>query len=256
MKFFYLVLQITVLFSLAGCEKTVELQRNLAEADANEVIAELAEKQVKAEKRVDKNGVTILVKQSDMARSVRILNAAGLPRTTQATFGEVFQKEGMISTPMEERARYLYALSQEIEHTLSLIDGVIKARVHVVLPEKVAPGEPTLPSSAAVFIKHIDSLDPDIILPRIKKMVASSIPGLPVKNSNKLAVVFVPAKSYQAPPQPDAPPLPLLTIILILIGVFVVGGLVVAVVLTQTPLKNKLLASKTKSTELKVSDDP
>lgn len=182
---------------LVGCSEPVELQRGLAESDANEVIAELADKRVDATKMVGKEGVTVMVEKSDMAKSVRILTAAGLPRISQTTFGEVFRKEGMISTPMEERARYLYALSQELEHTLSLIDGVIKARVHVVLPEKISPGEPTLPSSAAVFIKHLESLDPDIILPRVKKMVASSIPGLNNKNSNKLAVVFVPTAPYQ-----------------------------------------------------------
>lgn len=193
MKKLYFVL----LLALMGCSKPVELQRNLAESDANEVIAELAEKHVKVQKRQDKEGVTILVEQDDMASSVRILAAAGLPRVAQTTFGEVFRKEGMISTPMEERARYLYALSQELEHTLSHIDGVIKARVHVVLPEKVAPGEPTLPSSAAVFIKHLESLDPDVILPRVKKMVASSIPGLSGKKKDKLAIVFVPSAPYR-----------------------------------------------------------
>ena len=56
--------------------------------------------------------------------------------------------------------------------------GVIVARVHVVLPEKVAPGEPLQLSSAAVLIKHQSILDPDVASPKIKRIVASSIPGL------------------------------------------------------------------------------
>ena len=249
------LVQITLLMLLTGCAEPVELQRNLAESDANEVIAELADKQVEASKRVDKEGVTILVDKADMARSVRILTSAGLPRIAQTTFGEVFRKEGMISTPMEERARYLYALSQELEHTLSLIDGVIKARVHVVLPEKVAPGEPTLPSSAAVFIKHIDTLDPDVILPRVRKMVASSIPGLNHKTHQKLAVVFVPTASYQpAAPLPDksAGTVKYLTIavVLLLLLVMFAGAL-----LTNPKLREKLLKQKSTSTEVAVQTD-
>lgn len=226
--------------ALAACSKPVELQRNLAEADANEVIAELAEKQVQADKIQGKDGVTVLVEQQDMARSVRILNAAGLPRVGQTTFGEVFRKEGMISTPMEERARYLYALSQELEHTLSLIDGVIKARVHVVLPEKIAPGEPTQPSSAAVFIKHVDTLDPDIILPRVRKMVASSIPGLHNKTKEKLAVVFVPAAAYVPPALIDEDEY---TVLLLSIGLAIacIVALGPVIVLSQPKLRDRFL---------------
>lgn len=248
------LLAISGFLLLMGCSKPVELQRNLAESDANEVIAELAEKHVQAQKRQDKEGVTILVDQDDMARSVRILTAAGLPRVSQTTFGEVFRKEGMISTPMEERARYLYALSQELEHTLSLIDGVIKARVHVVLPEKVAPGEPTLPSSAAVFIKHLSSLDPDIILPRVQKMVASSIPGLNVKTQDKLAVVFVPTQAYRpvVSTQEDANPL---LPWLIGLGAALLSIVVfIAVVATQPALRQKLF-KPTASTALSVNND-
>ena len=192
------VLAIFLVLLIQGCSDQMELHRALLEEDANQVIAELADKQVIAEKKADKVGITVLISREDMARSVRILQAAGLPRKTQSSFGEIFKKEGVISTPMEERARYLYALSQELENTLSQIDGVIRARVHIVLPERVAPGEAIMPSSAAVFIKYTEWLDPDIILPRVERMIAKSIPGLTGNESDKLAVVFVPGQSYEA----------------------------------------------------------
>jgi type III secretion protein J len=117
----------------------------------------------------------------------------------RTTLGDTFRKEGVISTPLEERARYIYALSQELEATLSNIDGVIIARVHVVLPERIAPGEPVQPASASVFIKHDPRLDPDNIRARVRRMVASSIPGMTtaVDNLQKLSVIFVPAATYQ-----------------------------------------------------------
>jgi type III secretion protein J len=184
---------------LGGCGESVELYRQLSEQEANEVIAELADKQIRAQKIPAKDGVVVRVRANDISRAVRTLEAVGLPKVARSTLGDIFRKEGVISTPLEERARYIYALSQELEATLSNIDGVIVARVHVVLPERVAPGEPVQPASASVFIKHDPRLDPDNIQPRVRRMVASSIPGMAsaIENTQKLTVVFVPATAYQ-----------------------------------------------------------
>jgi type III secretion protein J len=183
---------------LAGCGDNIELHSRLSESDANDVIAELANKHIEASKRTSKEGVSVMLSSSEINRAVRVLEAAGLPRRARTNLGEIFKKEGVISTPLEERARYIYALSQELEATLSQIDGVIVARVHIVLPERVAPGEPVQPASAAVFIKHAAFLDPDVVLPRIRRMVSSSLPGMSgsLDNAEKLSVVFVAAQGY------------------------------------------------------------
>lgn len=195
-RFIYLLLTLT--FMLSGCGERIDLHRQLSEQEANDVIAELADKHIRAQKVLEKDGAVVRVRTSDIARAVRTLEAAGLPKTARTTLGEIFRKEGVISTPLEERARYIYALSQELEATLSNIDGVIVARVHVVLPERVAPGEPVQPASASVFIKHDPRLEPDNIRPRVRRMVASSIPGMSTTadNPQKLTVTFVPASAY------------------------------------------------------------
>lgn len=185
---------------LTGCNDQIELNHGLSESDANEVAAELGRYNIQTEKRSDKEGITVLVSAPELNRAVHILDAAGLPRPARTSLGEVFQKNGVISTPLEERARYIYALSQELEATLSQIDGVVVARVHVVLPERIAPGEPVQPASAAVFIKYRTDLDPDTIEPRIRRMVASSLPGLAGRPDKDLAIVFVPAMLYQDKP--------------------------------------------------------
>lgn len=196
---FSAVIFIVIASLLGGCSDRVELHRQLSEQEANEVVAELADKNIRATKFPAKDGVVITVNTVDIGRAVRTLEAVGLPRVARTTLGDTFRKEGVISTPLEERARYIYALSQELEATLSNIDGVIVARVHVVLPERVAPGEPVQPASASVFIKHDPRLDPDNIRARIRRMVASSIPGMStaVDNLQKLSVIFVPATIYQ-----------------------------------------------------------
>lgn len=199
--FLPVALLLTVALLLGGCSDRVELHRQLSEQEANEVIAELADKHIRAQKVPAKDGVIVAVNAIDIGRAVRTLEAVGLPRVARTTLGDTFRKEGVISTPLEERARYIYALSQELESTLSNIDGVIIARVHVVLPERIAPGEPVQPASASVFIKHDPRLDPDNIRARVRRMVASSIPGMTtaVDNPQKLSVIFVPATTYQDP---------------------------------------------------------
>lgn len=190
---------ILYVFLLAGCSQQTDLFSGLSEQDANEVIATLAEQSIEAQKHLEKTGVVVAVESDQINRAVRVLDAAGLPRQARSSLGEIFKKEGVISTPLEERARYIYALSQELEATLSQIDGVVIARVHVVLPERVAPGEPVQPASAAVFIKHTASLDPDSVRGRIQQMVASSIPGMvggAAPDSRKFSIVFVPAAEF------------------------------------------------------------
>ncbi|SEK63755.1 Secretory protein of YscJ/FliF family protein [Roseateles sp. YR242] len=179
------------LLLVVGCKESVDMHTGLTDQEANRVITALRQDGIDAEKRTTKEGVTVSVAPSDLPRATQVLQASGLPHRASARMGDVFRKEGLISSPMEERARYVYALSQELEATLAEIDGVVIARVHVVLPEKVAPGEPLQPPSAAVFIKHLPGLDPDVITLRVRQLVARSIPGMGSQAVDRVSVIFV-----------------------------------------------------------------
>lgn len=187
---------------LGGCVKEVSLQTGLADGDANEIITLLKRHGISASKTLSKDGITLSVQEGQLARAAELMQAAGLPKVHRSTLGQVFKKEGMISTPLEERARYLHGLSQELEYTLSQIDGVVMARVHVVLPERVAPGEPIQPSSASVFLKYQEgAFNEDLIVPRVKRLVLTSIPGLGDEaGTRKLSVVLIPGEAIAAPP--------------------------------------------------------
>ena len=179
-----------VLFALvAACDTRVELISSVSESEANEALAALLDGGVKAGKIAGKEGMVSLdVAQSEVSKAIGILRVEGLPRERYAKMGEIFRKEGLISSPLEERARYIWALSQEISSTLSQIDGVVKARVHVVLPERSAGGDPSLPSSAAVFIKHKTGVNLEDSVAQIKRLVANSIPGL---SGEKVSVILI-----------------------------------------------------------------
>lgn len=181
---------ICAVLCLTACSRTIEIQTNVPENDANEMVGVLLKQGVFAEKRTAKEGATVLVPEADIGQAMDILTAHGLPRKQITGLGEIFKKEGMISTPLEERARYIFGLSQELEKTLSQMDDVVSARVHVVLPERIAPGEPIMPSSASIFIKHKKNFNIDLLTPRIRSMVSTSIPGLADLPKDKISMVF------------------------------------------------------------------
>jgi type III secretion protein J len=185
---------------LAACTPKVELMQAMPEPEANEVIAALQNAGIRADKIPGKEGmVGVSLAADDVGRAVDLLRAKGLPRERFAGMGQVFKKEGLISSPLEERARYLYALSQELGATISQIDGVIVARVHVVLPERGSSGDASIPSSAAVFIKHQEGYNLDTVQPQIRRLVNNSIPGLAPE---KISIVLV---SSQVPAAAKAP---------------------------------------------------
>ncbi|WP_207004428.1 type III secretion system inner membrane ring lipoprotein SctJ [Trinickia mobilis] len=188
---------------LSACGQQSELRQNLDEEEANDVLATLDRYGIVARKEVRSDSFTIRVDASDFTRAVEILREEGQPAGKRATLGSVFRKEGMVSTPLEERARYLYALSQELERTLQQMDGVLVARVHVVLPERVAPGEPLTVASAAVFIKYRPDAALDLALPRINRLVAHSLPGLANAGPSGVSVVLSPAAITQTPMPPQ-----------------------------------------------------
>ena len=176
---------------LAGCSGKVELLAAVPEADANEVIAALINQGIDASKVPGKEGmVGVRVASNQSARAVDVLRVLGLPRERFAGMGDVFRKDGLISSPVEERARYLYALSQDLSATLSRIDGVLFARVHLVLPERGSGGDPAMPASAAVFIKHRAEANLEALQPQVRRLVTNSIPGL---SGERVSTVLVPS---------------------------------------------------------------
>lgn len=178
---------------VSGCK--LDLYTNLTERDANQMLAILMANGVNALKEYTADtGVVLRVEEAELAHAIDILSANGFPQEQRDSIGKVFEKSGIMSSPFEERVRYIYALGDDISATLSAIDGVLMARVHIVLPENSGLNDDIKPSSAAVFIKHRRGVDLDFFTPQIRRLVSNAIEGVEYES---VTVVLVEAE----PPQ-------------------------------------------------------
>ena len=164
---------------LAGCDKEATLHSGLEERQANLVMAALLDAGIDCHKSPGEEGTwNVTVVESRFAEAVNLLERRGLPRRAHQGIGEVFKKTGMISSPSEERILFMDALAQDLAKTISGIEGVVDARVHVVLPENDPFARHVLPSSAAVAIRSRWDADLTDIVPSVKGLVKNAIEGL------------------------------------------------------------------------------
>ena len=183
---------LALVLSVSACK--TDLHSGLREGDANNMLAIMLDSGIDAEKISNpKEGTyTLSIDESKIPLAVRLLKEHGFPREKITNMSEMFQKDGLVSSPLEERVRFIYALSQSVQETLMQIDGVLVARVHIVLPENnPAIPESKRPSSASVFIKYHPAYDLEGMKSEIKLIVEKSIEGL---SYDKVSVVMVPAQ--------------------------------------------------------------
>jgi type III secretion protein J len=177
---------------LGGCGQQ-EVYGKLTETSANEMIAVLSQNGISASKVAgEKDNWSITVEPDSFSRAVETLRAHGLPHENYESLGTVFKKEGFTSTPLEERARLIFGLSQELSKTISEIDGVVQARVHLTMPEADPLSREAKPSAASVFVKYRTGFDLRSQTGAIKSLVTNGIDGL---TYDRVSVVMVPAQS-------------------------------------------------------------
>ena len=164
---------------LTGCKEETMLHSQLEEQQANLVMAALLDAGIYCRKKEgDENLWNVLIDTKDFARAVNLLESQGLPRRKYQGVSEVFKKTGMVSSPSEERIRFMDALAQDLSRTIASIEGVIDARVHIVLPENDPFAKNALPSSAAVAIRSRWDTELDDLIPQVKSLVRNAIEGL------------------------------------------------------------------------------
>lgn len=137
------------------------IQSGLTERDANTVIVMLAKSTppILATKQKNTEGREptwdIVVSSSDAARAIEIMQANNMPPQKDTGLEETYGKSGMIPTATEERAKFMMALTGEMQRTLKMIPGVLNARVLLMIPQEKllrAPGEQQPLPKASVMI--------------------------------------------------------------------------------------------------------
>jgi type III secretion protein J len=195
----------TLLLISAGCRNR-DVASGLNEQDAQEIVVVLKQNGIDAAASKNSGGdrdapatwtVATRGNSQEMVLAWRILQENGLPRQKVKGLEEVFSTTGMIPTASEEKAKLLLALSGELSRTLKSIQGVVDARVQLVLPEN----SPLLdraqwsPPTASVLVKYRGS-QPPVTQDEVKSLVARGIEGL---QGDNVAVVFKRTEPVQLP---------------------------------------------------------
>jgi type III secretion protein J len=181
---------LAALFALSGCSKAITSE--VSERDATEIVVALKSYGISSSKSSsDGKKWAVSVSPGDWPDASQVMFSAGLPRAEHPGFSELMKKDSLVSSPNAERAKMLYAMGNELSKSLQDIDGVISARVHLVVPEKDPFKEKPRPSSASVLIKHSAELKPAELEQPIRNFISRSAEGL---TAETVSVTFVPAR--------------------------------------------------------------
>ncbi|WP_174769925.1 type III secretion system inner membrane ring lipoprotein SctJ [Paraburkholderia hayleyella] len=173
---------------LMGCQDTLVSQ--LSEAQATQIETVLGQFGIETHRSLgDGQKWSVSVRPDDVKTAAEIITAYDLPHASYVSLGDLFKREGLISSPTEERVRYLYGVSQELSNTLEQINGVLLARVHVVIPEKDPTTNQSPAPSCAVLVRYRSDVNLESRRRDIRALVAAGVEGL---KPEQVALALIP----------------------------------------------------------------
>jgi flagellar M-ring protein FliF len=122
-------------------------------------------------------GRVVWVPQDRVANTRLDLSSAGLP--TSSSGWSILDNQGITSSEFDQRVGFQRAMEGELASTISVIDGVASANVHLVIPEQDLFVDDEINSSASVLLQMegSQSLAPGQVQ-AVVNLVASSVEGL------------------------------------------------------------------------------
>src|SRR4051812_12635910 len=149
---------------------------NLQPSDAAAVTQKLTSEKVPF--KLADGGATVMVPQNQVYQQRLNLSASGLP--TGGTQGySLLDKQGITTSEFRQRVDYQRALEGELSKTISVIDGVAAATVHLVIPPDDVFANDASKPSASVLIQNVPgkTIGPGQVQ-AVVHLVSSSVEGL------------------------------------------------------------------------------
>lgn len=161
------------------------LYGNLSAKDSSQILQALQQQNIPY--KLDQGSGAVLVPADKVAQARLKLAAKGLPKSSSEGF-ELLQKQQELGTSQFiEQARYQHALEVELARSISTLDNVQAARVHLAIPKhSVFIRAQDKPSASVVLDLYAGrSLDSGQVA-AIVHLVAASVPEL---QPSKVAVI-------------------------------------------------------------------
>ncbi len=159
---------------------------SLAGMDANQVMETLAAADIAY--TVEPNSGALLVKANDLARARLKLAGAGIaPADSNVGFEILDKDQGLGTSQFMEATRYRRGLEGELGRTISSLNNVKGARVHLAIPKSSVFVRDERKPSASVLVELYPgrALEPSQVM-AIINLVATSVPEL---NKSQITVV-------------------------------------------------------------------
>ncbi len=165
-----------VLAVLFGQPNYAPLFSNLSSDDAGAIVAELKDQKIPY--KITGNGTTIMVPSKNVYDLRLQMATQGLPKGGGVGF-EIFDKTNLGVTDFTQRVNYVRALEGELSRTISNIDIIQEAKVHIVLPKKELYEDKEKEPTASVLVKVAGGQK--LAYEQVKSivhLVASSVEGM------------------------------------------------------------------------------
>jgi len=180
-----LLLPLLALLLLTGCAR-MPLLENLDERQANEVIAVLLRHNIDAQKlNAGKGGYQVDVGARDLPEAIELMQRNDLPSAPRSQVATAFPADGLVSTPLGERARLISAVEQRLEESLALFDGVQSSRVHLNYDANLGTEGRRVERRrmhVAAVVAHHPGVDEEVLLQSVKRFLRNTFDGIEYDN--------------------------------------------------------------------------